>query len=217
MRVVGGPRRDANGAPAGAQHHGRAGAVAVAAPRSRSDRDPARDSGARWLDAVHGATTVASDLVAVLFATHPRYLDHEAGHGHPERPARLEAVLLGARDNDVADALIPLEPRAATRDELERVHPATYLDAIERFCRAGGGRIDADTGASHASWEAAVLAAGAGLTAVEALDRGEADAAFCAVRPPGHHATRGTGDGLLPGQQRRRDRRPPRRTRASGS
>jgi acetoin utilization deacetylase AcuC-like enzyme len=127
--------------------------------------------------------------VAVLFATHPRYLDHIAARGHPERPARLEAVLEGARRGDVADALVALEPRPATRAELERVHPAGYLDAMERFCRAGGGRIDADTGASEASWDAAVLAAGAGLAAVEALSDGQGDAGFCAVRPPGHHAT----------------------------
>ena len=82
-----------------------------------------------------------------------------------------------------------MAPRPATREELELVHPATYLDAIERFCAAGGGAIDADTFASSGSWDAAVLAAGAGLDAVERLDRGEADAAFCAVRPPGHHAT----------------------------
>jgi acetoin utilization deacetylase AcuC-like enzyme len=134
--------------------------------------------------------TVASALVTVLFATHPRYLDHMAGHGHPERPARLDAVLAGAHRHDIAGALVPLTPRAASRAELERVHPAAYLDAIERFCRAGGGRIDADTAANDASWDAAVLAAGAGLSAVEALDRGEAEAAFCAVRPPGHHATK---------------------------
>jgi len=97
--------------------------------------------------------------------------------------------MLGARDHDIADALIPLMPRPATREELERVHPASYLDAMDRFCRAGGGRIDADTGVNAGSWGAAVLAAGAGMTAVEALDEGEADAAFCAVRPPGHHAT----------------------------
>ncbi len=55
---------------------------------------------------------------------------------------------------------------------------------------AGGGRLDPDTSMSAGSWDAALLAAGAGLTAVAALQRGEADAAFCAVRPPGHHATR---------------------------
>ena len=125
----------------------------------------------------------------MLFSTHPAYLEHLAGPHHPERPARLEAVLAGARRADVADALVPLEPQPATRADLERVHPAPYLDRIERICRAGGGRLDPDTYASPGSWDAAILAAGAGLTAVDALARGEADAAFCAVRPPGHHAT----------------------------
>jgi acetoin utilization deacetylase AcuC-like enzyme len=69
------------------------------------------------------------------------------------------------------------------------VHPAAHLDRIEALCRAGGGAIDADTRVSAESWDVALLAAGAGLDAVERLDRGEADAAFCAVRPPGHHAT----------------------------
>jgi acetoin utilization deacetylase AcuC-like enzyme len=68
------------------------------------------------------------------------------------------------------------------------VHTVDYLDRLERFCEEGGGRLDADTGASAASWEAAVLAAGSGLEAVDALERGDGDSAFCAVRPPGHHA-----------------------------
>jgi acetoin utilization deacetylase AcuC-like enzyme len=60
---------------------------------------------------------------------------------------------------------------------------------LERFCSAGGGRLDADTSAVPGSWDAALLAAGAGPDAIERIDRGEAGAAFCAVRPPGHHAT----------------------------
>lgn len=127
--------------------------------------------------------------MTLLFTTHPRYLDHSAGYGHPERPARLEAVISGARVGGVDDALVFLDPRPASRDELERVHPKGYLDAIERFCASGGGRIDADTAVNAATWDAALLAAGAGLAAVEALDDGRAEAAFCAVRPPGHHAT----------------------------
>ena len=69
--------------------------------------------------------------MAVLFATSPKYLEHLAGIGHPERPQRLEAVLAGARRAGVADALVALEPRAATVDELTRVHPAEHVASIE--------------------------------------------------------------------------------------
>ena len=124
----------------------------------------------------------------MLFATHERYLEHVAGRRHPERPARLEAVVAGVSAADLGEALVPFAPRVATRAELELVHDAAYLDAVEQFCRDGGGRLDPDTGASPASYEAALLAAGAGLDAVDRLERGEGAAAFCAVRPPGHHA-----------------------------
>jgi acetoin utilization deacetylase AcuC-like enzyme len=127
--------------------------------------------------------------MAVLFSTHAAYLEHLAGPRHPERPERLQAVLSGIERDGIMDALVPLEPIAATRADLERVHPATYLDRIERLSAAGGGRLDPDTYASPGTWRAASLAAGAGLTAAEALRRGEGDAAFCAVRPPGHHAS----------------------------
>jgi acetoin utilization deacetylase AcuC-like enzyme len=125
----------------------------------------------------------------VLVETHPRYLDHDSGGGHPERPARLRAVLAGIESSGVADAVVTATPRPATRDELARIHPPEYLDALEAFCAGGGGHLDPDTHAGPDSWAAACLAAGAGLDAVERLDRGEATAAFLAVRPPGHHAT----------------------------
>jgi acetoin utilization deacetylase AcuC-like enzyme len=127
--------------------------------------------------------------VTVLFATHPVYLEHLAGPRHPERPERLDAVLEGVRRADLSEAISELEPRPAQRDELLRVHPQWYLDRIEEICNAGGGRLDPDTYAGPASFDAARLAAGAGLTAVDALRAGRGDAAFCAVRPPGHHAT----------------------------
>ncbi|MFZ4719770.1 MAG: histone deacetylase [Ilumatobacteraceae bacterium] len=127
--------------------------------------------------------------MTVLFATHAAYLDHLAGPRHPERPERLQAVLNGVTKADLQDALIPVEPVAASREDLERVHPPAYLDRIEGISLMGGGRLDPDTYASAGSWNAARLAAGAGLAAVREMQAGRGDAAFCAVRPPGHHAT----------------------------
>ena len=132
----------------------------------------------------------------VLLLTHEAFAAHDTGPGHPERPARLEAVLSGVRAASVADAIKWDIPSAASRADLERVHPALYLDAIERFCLTGGGHLDPDTAVSRESWAAAVLAAGSGLTAIDRLGRGDADAAFCAVRPPGHHATARRGQGF---------------------
>ena len=122
----------------------------------------------------------------VLVATDPLFAEHDPGRGHPERPARLDAVLAGIDMVGVEHTV--LERRAATRAELERVHPGAYLDTLERVCANGGGPLDADTAVSGRSFEAAICAAGAGLAAIEALGAGRSDSAFLAIRPPGHHA-----------------------------
>ncbi|WP_426570658.1 histone deacetylase family protein [Aquihabitans sp. McL0605] len=124
----------------------------------------------------------------VLYATHPRFLDHDTGRGHPESPARLRAVQLGVQQAGLAEALVRIEPVAASDADLQRIHPEAYRRALQSFCEAGGGAIDADTVAVEASWSAALLAAGAGLEVIRRLQQGEGDAGFCAVRPPGHHA-----------------------------
>jgi acetoin utilization deacetylase AcuC-like enzyme len=134
--------------------------------------------------------------VTVLLVTHEHLLDHDPGRGHPERPARLTAVLDGIHAQGLAEALVPLAPRRASAPELERVHSAALLARLEAADDAGGGHLDADTSMSAASLDAALLAAGAGPSAIEALDAGAAASAFCAVRPPGHHATPGTSMGF---------------------
>ena len=127
--------------------------------------------------------------VSVLFLTHERYLDHDLGRGHPERPDRLRHVVAGIEAAGLGEALVRLTPRAATSAELALVHDAELVGAIAALSAGGGGWVDADTAVNGASYDAALLAAGAGLVAIEGLDRGDADSAFCAVRPPGHHAT----------------------------
>ncbi len=127
--------------------------------------------------------------MAVLFVADERYHHHETGPGHPERPGRLDAVEAGVHDADLEEALVRVAPRSASDRELGLVHTAAHIERVEEVAARGGGHLDPDTVVSAGSARAARLAAGAGLVAIEHLDRGEADAAFAAVRPPGHHAT----------------------------
>ena len=122
----------------------------------------------------------------ILIAS-PRFGEHTTPPGHPERPERAEVF------DQVASAWrdkggMVLEPRAATREELLRVHDAAHIDAMEAT-RDRAVMLDADTFTSPESYEIALLAAGAAVQAAEhALDTKET--AFALVRPPGHHAER---------------------------
>jgi acetoin utilization deacetylase AcuC-like enzyme len=127
----------------------------------------------------------------LLVVTDERCIGHEAGTNHPERPDRLLAATAGLAESGVTDALVHEVPRLVTDAELLRVHDATMVAHIVAVGEAGGGRIDADTVMNAASLEAARLAAGSVVTAVDRLieDTGSFAAAYCVVRPPGHHAT----------------------------
>jgi acetoin utilization deacetylase AcuC-like enzyme len=118
---------------------------------------------------------------------HPAFRDHDAGPGHPERPARLDAVRRGIREARLEPRLRLLHPRPATREELRTVHTAGHID---RLAATDGKttRLDPDTQAGPHSHAAALLAAGSVVDAVDRVLAGEIDRAFCAVRPPGHHA-----------------------------
>jgi acetoin utilization deacetylase AcuC-like enzyme len=126
--------------------------------------------------------------VRLLLYTHPACREHDTGGWHPERPARLGAALEGARRG--ADEVVECEAPPAPLEAIEALHRPSYVARVREFIQAGGGSLDPDTVVSPGSWDAALRAAGAGLAAMEALERGEGDAAFLAVRPPGHHATR---------------------------
>ncbi len=119
--------------------------------------------------------------------THPDMAGHHPGPGHAERPERLKAVL-----DALEDATLGLETISAPlaeRADLERVHPKSYIERIWGESPAEGVRaLDPDTFMSPGSLSAALRAAGAVTAAVRHVARGEANRAFCAVRPPGHHA-----------------------------
>src|SRR5215471_424047 len=120
--------------------------------------------------------------------THPACLEHDPGRHHPEAPARLHAVLDALADPEFARLERREAPKAALEDLL-RVHPRPHVERLLRAVpKSGHVGIDADTILSPASGEAALRAAGAVVAAVDAVVAREADNAFCAVRPPGHHA-----------------------------
>ncbi len=126
--------------------------------------------------------------MTTLLYSHTACFGHDPGSGHPECPARLKAVLDALEAPEFA-ALERREAPEASREQLIRVHPAGYVDRVlSAIPEHGYASLDADTIASPGSGEAALRASGAVCAAVDAVARGEADNAFCAVRPPGHHA-----------------------------
>jgi len=127
--------------------------------------------------------------VAVLVARDDHFGLHVTGPGHPERPARLVAVERGLEQAGLAEALVFFRPEAARPEDLSRTHSPRLLASLRCLADLGGGDVDPDTRVGAESFEVAVLAAGAGPDAVRRLRRGEADTAFLALRPPGHHAT----------------------------
>ncbi|KAF1696836.1 histone deacetylase family protein [Pseudoxanthomonas daejeonensis] len=128
----------------------------------------------------------------MLAYPHPACLEHDTGPEHPERAARLRAVLDALRR--AYPDLAWLEAPAARRGDLLRVHAAALVDEVLVPVPAGLRRLDPDTVVGPGSGRAALHAAGAGIAAVDAVMSGDDETAFCAVRPPGHHAT---GDAVM--------------------
>ena len=129
--------------------------------------------------------------MATGFLTHDRFLDHYNGPGHPERADRLLAIWSRLRESGTWERLVGLEPAEADRTNLTQVHSAHHIDLIERLSATGRPTgLTPDTGISGATFDAARLASGGAIAAVDAVVSGTVDNAFCAHRPPGHHAER---------------------------
>lgn len=133
--------------------------------------------------------------MTVGFVTNANHIGH-AVEGHPEGPDRLQAVLALLEECGLRDRLEPIEPRDATDEELTLVHRPEYVESLQRACAEGGGWFDPDTYVTARSCEAARRAVGACLAAVDAVLSGREQSAFCAVRPPGHHARPGQAMGF---------------------
>lgn len=124
----------------------------------------------------------------VLIFTDPAMLAHEPPPRHPEKPERLGAVVRHLKRIGLSESCPAGLAREATDEELGRVHDPGYLQRVHLAVLEGAGRIEPDTWVSPGSETAARMASGAAIEAVEEVVSGRASRAFCAVRPPGHHA-----------------------------
>ncbi|MGD9951473.1 MAG: histone deacetylase family protein [Burkholderiales bacterium] len=129
--------------------------------------------------------------MAVAFITHADCLRHDMGAWHPERPERLTAIEDQLIASGIGQYLERHDAPLATDEQLARVHPLDYVRAIRDAApQEGTVHLDPDTAMNPYSLQAALRAAGAAVLATDLVMQGEAEAAFCSVRPPGHHACR---------------------------
>ena len=121
------------------------------------------------------------------YISDPFYLKHK-NEPHPENPGRLNAIQKNIESSKFYNNLTLIQPRKATIDDIAKIHDTGYIQSVEDSCRNGVRNLDADTVISTDSYQAALLSAGAGLEALDKILEGTVGNAFCAVRPPGHHA-----------------------------
>ena len=127
----------------------------------------------------------------VGFVYSDTFLLHQPPVGHPERPERLGAIVSVLKEVGAWDTLHHISPSACSDAQLLSVHTTEHVELVRSVCEKGGGMLDeGDTHAVEQSFNVARLAAGSVVGAIDAVVGGDVDSAFCAVRPPGHHAER---------------------------
>lgn len=119
---------------------------------------------------------------------HSDYLKHHAGQHHPERAGRLEAILQSLETHPHVQQLIPLEITHDAEAWVAQVHHHEHIRTVAAACQLGRAALDADTIVCRDSYDVALKAVAGTLAAADAVMAGEVSQAFCAVRPPGHHA-----------------------------
>jgi acetoin utilization deacetylase AcuC-like enzyme len=127
---------------------------------------------------------------------HPDYLKHDSGKNHPESAHRLSSLMAHLQKKELLSRLESVQPYSASVEWLEAVHDSSYIRKVEKICRNGGGMLDPDTQVGRESYDIALLAAGGVMAAVDAVMKKRIKNAFCAVRPPGHHAERSKAMGF---------------------
>ncbi|MFP4248791.1 MAG: histone deacetylase [Armatimonadota bacterium] len=115
---------------------------------------------------------------------------------HPERPERLRVIMRRLEETGLLEEMLQLPVRAASVEEIGRLHDLSYVEEVHMLSEAGGGDIDLDTRATEGTWEAARAAVGSCIDAARAVYDRDLDNAICMVRPPGHHARVETGMGF---------------------
>ncbi|MEI8362904.1 MAG: histone deacetylase family protein [Betaproteobacteria bacterium] len=131
------------------------------------------------------------------YITHPEFLKHDMGADHPECPARIHAIQDQLIASGLFDYMTPYEAPKASKDDLARVHAAEYIDMVfSKSPESGLIDLDGDTAMNPFTLEAALLAVGAVIKAVDLVMSGEIENAFCNIRPPGHHAGRAKASGF---------------------
>ena len=125
-----------------------------------------------------------------------RMLKHDTGPFHPERPERIKTCYNFLEAENILSRLKLVPPREATIEEISMAHDSRYVESVKEMAEQGGGQLDLDTPLSEKSFEAATLAAGGVIEAVDMLVAKKLKNCFCLVRPPGHHATYSRGMGF---------------------